>query len=151
MADRLELQEVLSLLAEGKISATGTVSGQIPMSWHGETDIRFGKGLLKADGAGSIRISPELLAMDNPQVAMVSGILQDFRYDQLSISLRPDGGKKGKLPGLKASLSTLGKNPAKLDGHPVKLNVNLSGDLLSVIKQSILPMSDPQQWLQQQQ
>ena len=144
--NKLGLEAVLSLMAEGKVKATGTVSGTVPVTWSGGTNIVFGTGELKADAPGSIQLAPELLAMDNPQVAMVSGILADFQFSDLKILL--GAGAKG---GLKVGLSTLGHNPAQLEGHSVKLNVNLSGDLLSLLQQSILPMSDPQQWLKNQE
>lgn len=141
-AAKLQLQQVLSLLAEGKVTADGTVSGEIPLIWHGGEDVSFGQGSLHSDGPGVLHLSPELLHMDNKQIAMVTGILADFRYESVGIEL--EGGEKNTL---KARLSLLGHNPAEWSGRQVKLNVNLGGDLLSLLKQSILPMSDPRQWL----
>ncbi len=141
-AQKLQVQEVLSLLAAGKVKAEGTMSGHIPLVWRGGTNIQVGSGQLRSDAPGRLEISPELLGMSNPTVGMVSSVLQDFRYEHLSVAL--EGTSKG---GLKAQLSLLGHNPAQWNGRSVNLHVNLGGDLLSLLQQSLLPMSDPRPWL----
>ncbi len=142
-AKRWQLQPLLSLLAKDKIMAVGTVSGHMPLVWRGGQNFVFGQGDLHSDAPGVVKLSPELLGLNDPQIARVSGVLSDFRFETLGIALQ--GTEAG---GLKARLSLLGHNPTAWNGRHVKLNVTLGGDLLSLLKQSILPMSDPRQWLE---
>jgi hypothetical protein len=49
--------------------------------------------------------------------------LEDFRYERLSLDIDKAVGGEAAL-----KLSTLGHNPAVLDGHPFAINVTLTGN-----------------------
>lgn len=141
-AERVSLDALLKKMTGGRASATGTVSGDVPLAIGSNGEIRA-DGVLKADGPGVIRLAPEAIPGDNEQLAVVRGVLSDFHYSALSLTLSGEG------KGLAAKLAVAGNNPAAYEGKAVKLNVQLSGDVLSFLQQSVLPMGDPRQWLKQ--
>ena len=47
----------------------------------------------------------------------------------------------------KITLTLEGNNPEAFEGRPIKLNVNIGGDVLPLIQQSILPLNDVKQLL----
>lgn len=73
-------------------------------------------------------------------MALVRDILKNFHYTNFAMGI--NSGKDDKLSML---LQLSGNNPEVYNGREVKLNVNLTGDLLSVIRQSMMSVSDPQQ------
>ena len=70
-------------------------------------------------------------------------ILEDFGYTRLSIAMNSD--KKNNLGIL---MSIEGSNPAVYNGRAVKLNVNLTGDVLDFIRQNIMLLTNPESILE---
>lgn len=145
----LEVQQVsvdamLQTLTGKRVTATGTFSGSVPLIIGRDGSYTLGKGALKADGTGVIHMAPEAIPGDNPQVALVRDILQNLNYSNLSIAV---DSAKGRAITVKLTLE--GNNPDMFDGRPVKLNVNLSGDVLDFVQQNIMLITNPEKLLKQ--
>ncbi len=141
---KVALQPLMEVLAGGKATASGVVSGSLPLTFSRQGQVRVGKSLLTADAPGIITLAPELIPGDNPQVALVRNVLSNLHYQVLSLALEMQGDSM-----LGAELLVEGNNPQEQGGRPVKLKVHLSGDVLNLMTQNITLMKDPQKFIQQ--
>lgn len=141
--EELPLNTVLSMMASGKASGTGLVSGNVELTILPNGGFSLGKGQLGTHAEGVIQLAKDALPGDSQQVEMTRRALSDFHYKDLSIRLSPDN--KGKVM---IQLNLEGNNPQEFDGRPVKLNVNLTGDVLELLQQTILPLGNPEQLIQ---
>ncbi len=137
-------EALLGPLTGGRATATGKISGTLPLSIAPDKTVSFRDGLLQAEGPGTIAVSPDVVPGDNPQVALVREILKDFRYT--SLSLRLATAKESKL---QLALRLEGSNPGVEKGRAVKLNVNLGGDVIGFVQQNLLWLTDPQKIMEQ--
>jgi hypothetical protein len=71
-------------------------------------------------------------------VALVREILKDFHYTSLSFYLNSGKDKRTEI-----RMSLEGSNPEVQGGRTVKMNVNLSGDVLGFAQQNLLWLTDP--------
>ena len=138
------MDAIMRLLTSDRAKASGAVSGKVPISREKDGTLVFRSGSLKAEGSGTLILAPDAIPGDNQQVGIVRDVLSNFHYEQFTILL--DSGQDKKLSIL---LQLSGNNPDAYNGRPVKLNVNLTGDVLSMVQQSIVPMTDPKQLLKQ--
>lgn len=143
--ERVPLERLLALMAPGKALATGVVSGKLPVTLDGNT-WRIDAGKLQTLDPGVVKLSPDVLPVTNEQMAMLRDVLADFHYQEFALSL--DSGKDEQLSIL---LQLRGNNPGLYNGREVKMNVNLSGDVLQLIQHSIVPTVSPEQFLKQDQ
>lgn len=143
---RLELGTLLNLVSNGKVQGTGRISGKIPVLYYPDGRVGLQQGEADSLGGGTLTASPEALpAGGNAQVDMVRQALQNFQYDSLKILVSSTAGGKSEI-----RLKLQGKNPEVFGDRPVNLNVSLSGDLMPLLQQSILPMGDIRQLLHMQ-
>lgn len=123
----LNLEEVMALGDVEELSATGGVSGQIPLIFDGEK-ILIDTGLLEADGPGELKMKSEsarqALAGGGDQTKLLFDILENFQYSDLSIKI-----KKTKSGEDTVSLHAAGGNPDIENNRPVVLNINLTTSL----------------------
>ncbi len=136
------LAQAMDELAQGKLSATGTVSGSFPLAYNLKTKRwSWSKGVLKADAPGLLKLGAGVLPADMGNLSMVSDLLGNLEYQllELHISADPEHPDKPMV-----ELKVQGNNPLVMDGKPVKLNVRLSGDLLEMLQSSLLPMQNPE-------
>lgn len=140
----VSIDALLQAVTGKRVTGTGAVSGRVPLILGRDGSIEVNQGVLQADGAGVISMDPTAIPGDNPQIVLVQGILKNFHYSALSIAV--GGGEKDKLS---LRLIIEGSNPDVYNGRAVKLNLNLTGDVLDLIRQSILPLADPKRLLQQ--
>lgn len=140
--EHVPLHALMQMLSGNKVSATGTISGDLPLKIARDGAITIGQGTLKTDDKGVISLPPDVIPGDHPQVDMVRQIMQDFHYDNFSMELRSDNPKK-----LSILLSLKGNNPEIYNGRMVNLNVNLTGDLLDLLQQGMITIVDPKQLL----
>jgi hypothetical protein len=142
--EHVSVDALMQTLTGKQASGTGTVSGALPVTIKADGTILVHEGNLKAEAPGKITLSPEAIPGDNEQVALVREILKDLHYTLLSITMENGPDQKSSV------LMTLeGRNPAVYDGRPVKLNVRLTGDVLNLVQQSIMPLLDPRLLLRQ--
>ncbi len=143
---RVSLDELLQWLTGDRVSGTGTVSGTLPIVVGKDGKLTILKGDLKADGPGIIGMPPETIPGDsgNERVQLVRDILQNLHFSTLSISSAQD--KNGNLAVI---MAVEGNNPKVYDGRLVKLNINLTGDILDFIEKNVMLFKNPETVLRQ--
>ena len=129
--DGVDLGELLAVLEISDLSATGTISGVVPLYSEGDA-LRIAASLAAAPAGGTIRYLPVAGAAARLGVAgdlgMLAEALEDFHYDALSMGL------EGDLVGdavLRASVR--GRNPSVEDGRPIHLNLRVETHLPSLL------------------
>lgn len=140
----VSLSAVLDAATQHRAQATGTISGSVPVTVRGQAPFTVHNGRLAAEGPGIITLAPDAIPGDNAQLALVREVLGNFHYRQLTMEIDSDKDRK-----LSLMLRLEGNNPNAYGGKPVKLNVHLTGDVLSFLQQSVMPLADPQQLLKQ--
>lgn len=143
-AEKISVDQFMQSLTGKRVSATGIVSGALPLVIGRDGSISFDTGELKTEGPGIISMPPELIPGDNEQVALTREILKNFHYDGLSLAVdKADGDKISVL------VAAQGRNPDVMNGRPVKLNIRLTGDLLDLVRQNAMFIREPQKILEQ--
>ena len=129
---QVSLNSLLAAATGNKATATGAVSGIIPVVMGRDGSFTVKKGSLKADKAGTISMSPDVIPSDAPQVALLRDLLKEFHYEAFSMGVESADTKQ-----LVMLLSLTGNNPEVYNGRVVKFNVNLTGDVIELIMQSL--------------
>lgn len=123
----LSLEQIMALIGAEGVTGSGALSGSIPLSIDGSTLVVTG-GTLAANDKGVLRIPSDQVAQavgtGNKDLDMVARVLEDFRYETLSMQIDKQAEGDGQV-----RLSMLGHNPAVLDGHPVQFNINLTSNV----------------------
>lgn len=135
-AEGLDLGTVLALASLEGLSADGRLRGTLPVRLAGGT-VHLDGGVLEADSPGSLRYDPAtppagLQGDPGSPTALLLGALTDFRYESLSATV--DGEAGGEM---RVGLRIRGANPEFYGGHPVALNLNLSGALDRILRQGL--------------
>ncbi len=138
-AENISVGELLGAMTGQRVSATGTISGTVPVTLKTNGDLVFHKGGLASVAPGTISMPPDAIPGDNQQIDLVRNILSDLRYSNLSMTLNSD--QKSDLGIL---MTVEGYNPAVYNGRAVKLNVNLTGDVLDFIRQNVMLLTRPE-------
>ena len=129
------------------LEAQGTLSGQIPIR-IGNDDLLIDAGILNTTGPGSIRYRPDeathLAATDQGGMALALQALEDFQYE--SIAIKVSGSARNEL---ETSLAIKGRNPALYDGYPIDFNLNVSGELANIVRDSMVGYRIPETIKQQ--
>jgi len=140
----VSLDALLQQLTGKRASASGSISGSLPISFSESGSLLVHDGTLSASGPGTIRMSPEAIPGDNPHVSLVRDVLKNLAYTILVINVRNE-----PKQGVAIHLSVEGHNPDVYEGRPVRLNVRLGGDVLDFIQQSLPSLTDPRKFLEQ--
>ncbi len=143
-AQKISTDALLQSLTGKRVSATGTVSGTLPLIIDRGGGFTLGKGKLQADGAGLIQMPGDALPGDNEQIELVRDVLENLHYSLLSATVDSAGNDK-----ITVKLSLEGSNPGVYDGRTIKLNVNLTGDVLDFIRQNVMLFNNPEKLLKQ--
>lgn len=144
--EQMGIQDLMSLATGQPVSATGTLSGKVPVIIRPDGTFTLDAGRLAANGNGTISLPASLVPGEGEQIDMTRSILENFEYDGLSVDVKPEG-KKG---GVSLLLALSGKNPKVYDGRAVKLNVRLGGDVLEFLQSNVLLFTKPEQMLRQE-
>lgn len=142
--NKVSLDALMQTLTGERVTATGTVSGSVPVILRPDGSYTLGKGTLKADDKGLIHMPGEIIPGDNEQVGLVRQILENLHYSLFSAAVETSGGK-----GMVVRLSLEGNNPNVYNGRAVKLNINLTGDILDFIQQNAMLITNPERLLKQ--
>jgi hypothetical protein len=135
------LKSLLSLGLKDKVSATGTLSGTVAITFHGKVPVLHGK--LVADGPGNIqyrmgRLQKPLINLSDSPMDILYGYLYDFEYQTLTVDIQTNDAYKMDM-----ILTTYGHNPGYLKGKPLKLKVNLEQNLLAALRSMMLTYDLP--------
>ena len=118
-----------------QLEIDGTLSGAVPVVLAGRS-VRIESARLATETPGSLRWRPDdapsaLSASDTP-ASLVVRALEHFRYQKLGVTL------DGQLGGdLMLELNLTGANPDLYGGHPVELNLTLTGALDTIVRRSL--------------
>ncbi len=137
----VDLASLLGAISDDKIRGSGKVSGTLPIIYHPDGQITLREGGAHALSDGVISVPPDFLPGDNEQLAIARTTLENFHYTTLQIRVLSEGEEA------RIQLMLEGSNPDAMEGRPVKLTVNLTGDIMPLIQQSILPVNDLKQLL----
>jgi len=125
--ERVDLALLLSLLKAEGLSATGRITGTIPIVVI-DRAVTIQNGQLAAEGPGVLSVQSEAAAAAlggaGEQVALMLSALEDFHYDALSATLDMGGDGNAAI-----MIRMQGNNPAVLEGYPFAFNIGLSGNL----------------------
>lgn len=141
--EKVDLAELMSALTGNRITAQGLVSGRVPLAISRDGKITVGSGSLGAIGPGTIIMPPETIPSNDGKVNLVKDIMKNLHYEILNITAAPD--EKGNLA---VKMAVEGNNPDVQNGHPVKLNINLTGNLLDFLEQNIMMFSKPEKLIE---
>jgi Dicarboxylate transport len=140
----IDVNALMQTLTSNRATGTGVVSGTVPVTITADGKIRVGKGSLKAQAPGQITLSPEVIPGDNAQVTLVREVMKNLQYNVLALEFGMADDNT-----LSAKLAVEGANPDVEGGRPIKLTINLSGDLLDLILQNVMLMTDPKSFIEQ--
>lgn len=140
--DKVALASLLSTMTGDRIQAQGLVSGYVNIEIAPDGSFTILNGDLAAEGPGTIMMPPEVIPASNDEVDLVKDIMEDLHFKVLNISATPDANRQ---VGIK--LSVEGNNPKVYDGYPVKLNINLTGNLIDFIEQNVMLLTKPEKFL----
>jgi hypothetical protein len=133
----VELSSLLGAISGGKIDGTGKISGTIPLIYYPDGHVTLQEGSAEALEAGVIMVPASMLPGNNPALDIARSALENFHYTSLKIGVYSEGEEKPVI-----QLTLQGRNPDALEGRPVNLNVKLTGDVLPLLQQSIIPFND---------
>ena len=133
-AKQLDLSALLRLMPLDDLTGEGRIAGTLPLT-IGEAAAIDG-GELAATGPGVLRYTPStvpgVLQAGGESVSLMLQALENFRYEALKITL--DGKTDGAIA---IGLHLKGANPDLYDGHPVEFNLNLEGNLASLVQTNL--------------
>jgi hypothetical protein len=124
----VDLAQLLATLDYPKLSGSGTVNGDLPLSITDQS--------IELQDGTVVGISPGVLRYQGP-VADKENIafkaLRNLAYQSLNAKLNyhPNGDYQ-------MALRMEGRNPEVLQGHPLAFNLNLSGQLPDLLKRGLL-------------
>jgi hypothetical protein len=131
----VNLGDLLQMTELEGLSATGTLAGRIPVDLQKGAAVIEG-GVLSTGGPGVLRYKPATvpaaLQGGGQGVELMLQALTDFHYSALSLSL--DRAADGET---KIGLHLKGNNPAVYNGYPLEFNLNLSGKLDRILRDSL--------------
>ena len=144
--ENLSLGELLKDIGKGTLRATGQISGQLPASIKG-VDVRIHDGVLAVKNGGVIQYKnqgidtfakdskkPFYLGDDfkGSETGFAFEALKNFEYKELEA--RIDGPLDGEMS---LRMAFEGKNPDILAGTAFEFNIEVSGELANIARNSI--------------
>jgi len=142
---KVSLNMVMAGATGNKATATGTISGAVPVTIMRDGNFSLQAGTLQSDGTGTLTLSPDLVPGEGEQMQMVRDVLKDFHYAVFTMALENADAKK-----LSILLSLKGYNPDVYNGRAIHLNVHLTGNVIELLTQSVMMLRDPQQLMEQE-
>jgi hypothetical protein len=126
------LQPLAALARLDGLSASGALGGVVPFSWTPDKGLVIPESRLTASGPGVVRYDPDpvpvALAGAGEQVGLMLQAVQNFHYEDLSVTLSGSPGQDMVM-----TLALAGSNPDLHGGHPLQFNLNLSGQLNDIL------------------
>lgn len=130
-AKNLNLGVLVGMFDNQSLNAGGSVSGRAPLVIE-EGNIAVDNAVLTGDEDGFVSYAgqaAEAAAQSNEQANLAFRALENLQYRVLELRLN------GPLTGqMEAGLKIEGYNPDVLNGYPFKFDINLSADLLRLLR-----------------
>jgi hypothetical protein len=131
----LDLAEIAKASELKGFSGTGKLDGTIPLRL-GDGEVRFEAADLHSTGAGGTiqyrRSSDARSSKPRPEIVLALGALEDFRYEELRITLDGDVNQK-----VNAGLFIRGSNPNLQRGRTVEFNVKVEAPMSALLRTSL--------------
>jgi len=126
----VEIGEFLKDIGDGRLSATGTLVGTIPVVVRG-IDVRVDMGRLEVRNGGTIRFKSEggADALPNEYAQQAIKALENFNYEALFLEI--DGPLDGDV---EMGVLFTGSNPDVLYGVPFQFNITVEGELFNIAR-----------------
>lgn len=130
-AEGIDVAQMLRGVGSDVVSATGRLSGRIPIRIEGgEVAIRGGR--LATESPGIIRydsgLSAEEIRKKRTETALMLQALENFHYEHIVMTIDQEPGGEALI-----ALKIRGKNPDLMSGQPFVFNLNFSGDLVEMV------------------
>jgi hypothetical protein len=133
----IPLDDVVKKLLHPQAFATGTFSGELPLI-YGPYGISIAGVRVGAVQQGTLRVPAGIIPQSSEEMVLLADVLSNFNYSILQIaSGAPDA--EGKVPVI---LTMEGNNPV-YGNQPIKLNVNLGGDVLPFVNSALQLSQNP--------
>lgn len=136
--DRVSAEALMQQLTGKPAAASGALSGFLPVTVGTDGSLAVHNGKLEAVETGVIALPPDAIPGDNEQVTLLRDALADFHYTTLTVDMDSSPDNRMVL-----HMLLEGHNPGVQDGRPFKVNVNLRGDVLNLVRQNILLLINP--------
>ncbi len=135
VVEGVDLGELLALAGVDGLTGQGRLSGRVPVVVTADQVIISG-GVLEAEAPGSLSYAPltppAALQGQGETVSLAMSALTNFQYQALRLTVdRQAGGE------MTVAMHVRGNNPDFYDGYPVEFNLNVTGALDRVLRQSL--------------
>ena len=127
--DALDISQVLSLSAYDAVSATGRLSGILPIRLQGLKPVIEGGQLQASPPGGSIRYSAGNAASGNQSLDLVYQALAHYRYETLTAAVTYN--ETGELT---LEMQLQGVSPELNGGQRINLNLNISDNIPALLQ-----------------
>ena len=128
----LDMETLLAIAAIDGATASGRVSGEIPVVVSRD-GFSVANAVLETDAPGVLRYAPAVpppaLQDGGEGVSLMLEALKNFHYDVVSLAVDGRSGDEWSV-----KLHVEGKNPNFMDAYPFVFNLNLSGKLDEIIR-----------------
>jgi hypothetical protein len=131
--DKINLDPLVKQLAISSLSASGQLSGKIPVRLYNDFSLAVINGNLTTLGQGHISYQWDTaLQSDNSNLKLAGEALKDFSYNSANININKERGKEPIL-----LLDIKGKNPKLLEGREFNFKINLTGKILQTLESAL--------------
>ncbi|MDP3515826.1 MAG: YdbH domain-containing protein [Pseudohongiella sp.] len=127
--EAIDVAQVLSLSAYEQVSATGIISGVLPVRFKGLKPVIEAGQLSASQQGGSIRYDQGGIASGNQNLDLVYQALEHYQYDSLSAGV--DFDEHGEL---NLALQMRGQSPNVGQGQRINLNLNISDNIPALLQ-----------------
>lgn len=128
----LRLGPLVDLAGIQGLRAKGELAGTVPLRFAGG-DVIIDNAVLTNTKPEQVTYAPDdvpaALSGGGESVGLVLEAMQDFRYEELSLTV--DGRASGQMT---VKLHIAGANPSFYDGYPVEFNLTVSGELAKAVQ-----------------
>ena len=135
--DDLDLAEIAALADLADLSASGRLSGRVPVAVTAEGFAIVAGRLETAPGGGLLRYAPALapaaLRQGGEGATLALSVLENFRYETLRIDIDRDAGGDAEI-----AVHLRGSNADVYDGYPIEFNLNISGPIDRMLRRGLV-------------
>jgi hypothetical protein len=134
----VSIEELIALLDVEGFSASGSLSGEIPVVVS-KGRISIPSARLSNESEGVLRVTSsavqETLASQSEETGLLAQALENFQYEELGLTIeKPEEGDS------RITLKLLGQNPEVLGGQPFDVNVNVNTNLEQILQELLYLM-----------
>jgi len=127
--DSIDLNQMLAISAYKGVSATGLVSGRLPVRLHGLTPSISGGTLTALQPGGTISYGTGATGDGNQSLDLVYQALQDYRFNLMETKV--DYQESGELD---LAIRMEGISPELNGGQRINLNLNINDDIPALLQ-----------------